>query len=96
MLIEVIVKSLFILIVMVAALAPVITWIERKQSAVMQDRIGANRANVGGITLLGLLHPVADVLKLLSKEDVVPFGAKARAMRASRLEKSSQLVTCGW
>ncbi|MGH0029598.1 MAG: complex I subunit 1/NuoH family protein [Myxococcota bacterium] len=68
-------KSLFILIVMVAGLAPVITWIERKQSAVMQDRIGANRANVGGITVLGLLHPLADVVKLLSKEDVVPHGA---------------------
>jgi NADH-quinone oxidoreductase subunit H len=73
--VETIVKSLFILIVMVAGLAPVITWIERKQSAVMQDRIGANRADLGGITLLGLLHPLADVLKLLSKEDVVPFGA---------------------
>ena len=75
MLLEVFLKSLFILIVMVAGLAPVITWIERKQSAVMQDRIGANRANMGGITLLGLLHPLADVLKLLSKEDVVPAGA---------------------
>jgi NADH-quinone oxidoreductase subunit H len=70
-----VVKSLFVLIVMVAGLAPVITWIERKQSAVMQDRIGANRADVGGITILGLLHPLADVVKLLSKEDVVPYGA---------------------
>jgi NADH-quinone oxidoreductase subunit H len=74
-LLEVIIKSLFILIVVVAALAPVITWIERKQSAVMQDRIGANRADINGITLLGLLHPLADVFKLLSKEDVVPRGA---------------------
>ena len=52
--VEVIVKSLFILIVVVVGLAPVITWIERKQSAVMQDRIGANRADVAGITVLGL------------------------------------------
>jgi len=72
---EVVIKSLFILLVVVAALAPVITWIERKQSAVMQDRIGANRADISGITVLGLLHPLADVIKLLSKEDVVPFGA---------------------
>jgi len=73
--IEVVVKTLFIILVVVGALAPVITWVERKQSAVMQDRIGANRADVAGITLLGLLHPAADVLKLLSKEDVVPLGA---------------------
>jgi NADH-quinone oxidoreductase subunit H len=73
--VAVIVKALFILIVMVAGIAPVITWIERKQSAVMQDRIGANRADINGITLLGLLHPLADVLKLLTKEDVVPTGA---------------------
>jgi len=70
-----IVKTLFILLVAVGALAPVITWIERKQSALMQDRIGANRADIAGITLLGLLHPLADVLKLLTKEDVVPDGA---------------------
>ena len=49
--VEVIVKSLFILIVVVVGLAPVITWIERKQSAVMQDRIGANRADINGITV---------------------------------------------
>jgi NADH-quinone oxidoreductase subunit H len=73
--VEVLVKAVFILLVIVAGLAPVITWIERKQSAVMQDRIGANRADVGGFTVLGLLHPLADVIKLLTKEDVVPYGA---------------------
>jgi NADH-quinone oxidoreductase subunit H len=73
--IEAIVKVLFIFAVMVMGLAPIITWIERKQSAVMQDRIGANRADINGITLLGLLHPAADVIKLMTKEDVVPDGA---------------------
>ncbi|MFP8881380.1 MAG: complex I subunit 1 family protein [Myxococcota bacterium] len=73
--VAVVVKALFILIVMIAGIAPVITWIERKQSAIMQDRIGANRADINGITVLGLLHPVADVLKLMSKEDTVPLGA---------------------
>jgi NADH-quinone oxidoreductase subunit H len=75
MLVAVILKTLFIILVAVGAFAPVITWIERKQSAVMQDRIGANRADIAGVTVLGLLHPLADVLKLLSKEDVVPAGA---------------------
>jgi NADH-quinone oxidoreductase subunit H len=75
MLLAAILKTLFILLIAVGAFAPLITWVERKQSAVMQDRIGANRADVGGVTLLGLLHPLADVLKLLSKEDTVPEGA---------------------
>jgi NADH-quinone oxidoreductase subunit H len=73
--IEPIVKVLFIFAVMVMGLAPIVTWIERKQSAVMQDRIGANRADINGITILGLLHPAADVIKLFTKEDVVPAGA---------------------
>jgi NADH-quinone oxidoreductase subunit H len=71
----VIVKLLFIVLVVAGLFLPLITWVERKQSAVMQDRIGANRADLLGLTLIGLLHPVADVLKLLSKEDVVPQGA---------------------
>ncbi len=75
----VVIKVLFMVLVVMAALLPVITWVERKQSAVMQDRIGANRADIAGITVIGLLHPLADVLKLLSKEDVVPAGAN-RAM----------------
>ena len=72
---EEIIKTLFIFFVAVAGLTPILTWIERKQSAVMQDRIGANRADVAGITVLGLVHPSADVGKLLTKEDVVPQGA---------------------
>ncbi len=72
---ETVLKTVFILAVVVLAFAPVITWVERKQSAVMHDRIGANRADLGGITVLGLLHPLADVIKLLVKEDVVPRGA---------------------
>ena len=67
-------------------LAGIQTWVERKQSALMQDRIGANRAyfslpwawaapvnwflrKLGG---LGLFHPIADVIKLLTKEDFIP------------------------
>jgi NADH-quinone oxidoreductase subunit H len=44
-------------------------WVERKQSAVMQDRIGANRADIFGFTILGLFHPMADAIKMLTKED---------------------------
>jgi len=71
----VVIKTLFIILVVMAGFLPIITWVERKQSALMQDRIGANRADIGGISALGLLHPAADVLKLLTKEDFVPAGA---------------------
>ncbi len=73
--VEVIIKVAFILFVVVGAFTPLITWVERKQSAVMQDRIGANRADIAGITIIGLFHPIADALKLMIKEDVVPHGA---------------------
>jgi NADH-quinone oxidoreductase subunit H len=53
-------------------LAGLLSWVERKQSAVMQDRIGANRASIFGITALGLFHPLADAVKLILKEDFVP------------------------
>jgi NADH-quinone oxidoreductase subunit H len=74
-LLVILLKTLFIVIVVVGVFAPLITWVERKQSALMQDRIGANRASIAGASFIGLLHPVADVLKLLAKEDVVPRGA---------------------
>ncbi len=57
------------------AFAPLMTWIERKQAALMQDRIGANRADILGIKALGLIHPVADFLKMITKEDTIPTGA---------------------
>ena len=56
-------------------LGGLMTWVERKQSAVMQDRIGANRASIFGIKILGLFHPIADAIKMLTKEDFVPAGA---------------------
>src|SRR5207244_9288677 len=50
-------------------------WVERKQSAIMQDRIGANRASIFGFRVLGLFHPLADTLKMLTKEDFRPARA---------------------
>jgi len=69
------VKILFIFAVTVGFFAPVLTWVERKQSALMQDRIGANRADIMGFTVLGLFHIIADALKMFTKEDFIPDGA---------------------
>lgn len=49
---------------------------ERKVSALIQDRIGPNRASVFGLTLNGLFHPAADGLKMIFKEDFVPARAE--------------------
>lgn len=53
-------------------LLPLMIWFERKVSAFMQDRTGPNRAAILGVRLGGVIHTLADVLKLLGKEDVVP------------------------
>ena len=55
-------KILFIIGVTVGFFAPILTWVERKQSAIMQDRVGANRADIMGFTALGLFHAIADAL----------------------------------
>lgn len=73
--IEMVVKVVFIFAVTVGFFAPVLGYVERKQSALMQDRIGANRADISGFTLFGLFHIIADALKLLVKEDFIPRGA---------------------
>ena len=58
----------------------VLTWVERKQAAIMSDRIGANRAYLRlpftDVKLIwwGLFHGMADGLKLLLKEDFKPVA----------------------
>jgi NADH-quinone oxidoreductase subunit H len=58
----------------------VLTWVERKQAAIMSDRIGANRAYLRipftqvKLVWLGLFHGMADGLKLLLKEDFRPLA----------------------
>ena len=73
--IESIAKIVFIFSINLGFFAPILGWVERKQSAVMQDRIGANRADIGGFTIMGLFHPIADAVKVLTKEDFIPAGA---------------------
>jgi NADH-quinone oxidoreductase subunit H len=47
-----------------------LVWLERKIVARFQDRIGPNRVGP-----YGLIQPIADVIKLLIKEDITPAAA---------------------
>lgn len=71
----VLIKAVFFL-GCVLTLTSLLTWMERKQSAVMQDRLGANRAPILGIRAFGLCHILADALKMVFKEDYVPPGGE--------------------
>ncbi len=68
-------KIVFMLMI-VLGLAPLLVWAERRQSAMIQDRVGPHRAGIQLFgktwTLGGLLHPLADALKMVFKEDFVP------------------------
>lgn len=74
LLLETLAKIVFMLLVILGLVPPLI-WAERKGAAFIQDRTGPNRAGILGVRLAGLIHPIADVLKLLFKEDVQPSGA---------------------
>ncbi len=53
-------------------LLPLLIWFERKGAAFIQDRAGPNRAAIGPIRLAGFIHNIADVVKLLMKEMMIP------------------------
>jgi len=71
------VKAL-VVVLMVLNLSVILLWVERKGSALIQDRIGANRAHIFGILPfnLGIVNTlIADPIKMFTKEDVIPAGA---------------------
>ncbi|MEO8216842.1 MAG: NADH-quinone oxidoreductase subunit NuoH [Acidobacteriota bacterium] len=49
---------------------PIMVWVERRGSALIQDRVGPNRVGP-----FGLLQSFADALKFILKEDVIPAQA---------------------
>ncbi|HZP45380.1 MAG TPA: complex I subunit 1 family protein [Candidatus Binataceae bacterium] len=75
------VKALVVLLLVLNVTGSML-WFERKGAALIQDRIGANRAAIFGVGRrmglpnLGLINTlIADPIKLFTKEDFVPAGA---------------------
>ena len=71
--------KILIMVGFVLNLAAILTWADRRQSSMIQDRIGPNRAVIRifgkEFRLAGLLHPAADGLKFFTKEDFMPPNA---------------------
>ena len=59
-----------IVLAMMLQITPVMVWIERRGSALIQDRPGPNRVGP-----LGLFQSLADAAKFLLKEDIIPAQA---------------------
>lgn len=53
--------------VLLISVVPILTWIERRGSAIIQLRLGPNRVGP-----FGLFQPLADGIKFFFKEDIVP------------------------
>jgi NADH-quinone oxidoreductase subunit H len=70
----VVLSSILISITAIAIFGPVtmmyLTWLERKVVGRIQNRYGPNRVGI-----FGLLQPIADGIKMLTKEDIVPEEA---------------------
>jgi len=68
----IVLAKIWAVLLALVSMAAIMTWVERKESAVMQDRLGANRADVFGLRIIGLFQPMADGIKMFFKEDFVP------------------------
>ncbi|MEW5717727.1 MAG: NADH-quinone oxidoreductase subunit NuoH [Chloroflexota bacterium] len=70
------VTAIMVLLVIIAiilwmvVMVLILIWLERKNAARIQDRVGPNRVGPWG-----LLQPVADTIKMFIKEDIVPENA---------------------
>jgi NADH-quinone oxidoreductase subunit H len=62
--------KILIVLAMMLQITPIMVWVERRGSALIQDRPGPNRVGP-----LGLFQSIADAGKFLMKEDIIPAQA---------------------
>src|SRR4030042_6753560 len=62
-------------------------WVERKLEARIQNRVGPMVAGPAGI-----LQPLADLIKLLTKEEIIPNNAKKNVFRIAPIVAFSIMV----
>ncbi len=60
-------SKIALIVLIMLQVVPIMVWIERRGSALMQNRLGPNRVGP-----LGLLQSLADVIKFIFKEDFAP------------------------
>jgi len=86
--------KVFIFINGIMALTALLTLGERKISALMQDRVGPNRASIFGFAFWGLFHPIADGIKLLTKEDFVGDRVNKFLFTIAPIIGMTAILTC--
>ena len=76
---DVVLKIVQILVVehAIVLLGALLVWGERRVAALIQDRVGPNRVGPAG-----LLQPIADLVKFIFKEDVIPGHVNKCHVRA--------------
>ena len=74
MFLQTVIKILAILVPVLLTVA-YFTYAERKIIGFIQCRIGPNRVGFFGFSLWGLGQPIADAVKLIVKEIVIPTGS---------------------
>lgn len=89
----IIIEKLILIVIIVFAslgIALYTTFGERKVAAILQDRPGPNRAGP-----FGLLQPLADGLKLIMKEEIIPnASSKWLFILGPGLAMTASLMTC--
>lgn len=76
----IIITRILIAVALALTLVPFMVFLERKVASYIQDRMGPNRCNINGVRMSGLIHSLADAVKLIFKEDFISSHIKAKGI----------------